>query len=130
MGSDALTRAFNPKRKRVDERVAQDGIHRGNSPRRCRRLATLGFVDLLDVQSALRLRPGLLRFAEPERGRGSPADALERLVARGELVLGDGELGVDEDGEESDEDTRATATATSESRAQPFQSRSSCPAKY
>jgi hypothetical protein len=32
----------------------------------------------------------LLRFAEPVRGRGSPAEALERLVARGELVLGDG----------------------------------------
>jgi len=55
-----------------------------------RRLATLGFVELLEADS-LRLRAGLLRFAEPVRGRGSPAEALERLVARGELVLGDGE---------------------------------------
>jgi chromosome partition protein MukE len=103
MGSDALTRAFNPKRKRVDERVAQELV-RGKFAEAVRRLAALGFVDLLDSDS-LKLRPGLLRFAEPVRGRGSPAEALERLVARGELVLGDGQLGVDEDGEESDEDS-------------------------
>jgi chromosome partition protein MukE len=89
MGSDALTRAFNPKRKRLDERVAQETV-RGKFAEALRRLATLGFVDLLDADS-LRLRPGLMRFAEPVRGRGSPAEALEQLVARGELVLGDGE---------------------------------------
>ena len=103
MGSDALTRAFNPKRKRVDERVAQETV-RGKFVEALRRLAALGFVDLVDAD-ALRLRPGLLRFAEPVRGRGSPAEALERLVARGELVLGDGELGSDEDGEEDDDES-------------------------
>jgi len=102
MGSDALSRALNPKRKRVDERVAQETV-RGKFAEALRRLATLGFVDLLDGD-ALRLRPGLLRFAEPVRGRGSPAEALERLVARGELVLGGGELELDEDGEASDQD--------------------------
>jgi len=110
MGSDALTRAFNPKRKRVDERVAQETV-RGKFAEALRRLGALGFVDLLD-SDALRLRPGLLRFAEPVRGRGSPAEALERLVARGELVLGDGELDVDEDGEfpeESPEDDEASS---------------------
>lgn len=101
MGSDALTRAFNPKRKRVDERVAQETV-RGKFGEALRRLAALGFVDLLDAD-ALRLRPGLLRFAEPVRGRGSPAEALEKLVARGELVLGDGQLDVDEDGEFSED---------------------------
>jgi len=100
MGSDALTRAFNPKRKRVDERVAQETV-RGKFAEALRRLAALGFVDLLD-SDALKLRPGLLRFAEPVRGRGSPAEALERLVARGELVLGDG--GIDEDGDETDDE--------------------------
>jgi chromosome partition protein MukE len=89
MGGDALTRAFNPKRKRVDERVAQETV-RGKFAEALRRLATLGFVELLEADS-LRLRAGLLRFAEPVRGRGSPAEALERLVARGELVLGGGE---------------------------------------
>jgi chromosome partition protein MukE len=89
MGSDALTRAFNPKRKRLDERVAQETV-RAKFAEALRRLSTLGFVDLLEADN-LRLRPGLLRFAEPVRGRGSPAEALEQLVARGELVLGDGE---------------------------------------
>jgi chromosome partition protein MukE len=89
MGSDALTRAFNPKRKRLDERVAQETV-RAKFAEALRRLSTLGFVDLLEADN-LRLRPGLLRFAEPVRGRGSPAEALEQLAARGELVLGDGE---------------------------------------
>jgi len=101
MGSDALTRAFNPKRKRVDERVAQETV-RGKFAEALRRLAGLGFVDLLDADE-LRLRPGLLRFAEPVRGRGSPAEALERLVARGELVLGDG-LPDGEEPEDADEE--------------------------
>jgi chromosome partition protein MukE len=101
MGSDALTRAFNPKRKRVDERVAQETV-RAKFAEALRRLAALGFLDLLD-SDALRLRPGLLRFAEPVRGRGSPAEALERLVARGELVLGDGSLDLDESSDSSDE---------------------------
>jgi chromosome partition protein MukE len=95
MGSDALTRAFNPKRKRLDERVAQETV-RAKFAEALRRLAGLGFVDFLDADN-LRLRAGLLRFAEPVRGRGSPAEALERLVARGELVLGDGEPDPDED---------------------------------
>jgi chromosome partition protein MukE len=109
MGSDALTRAFNPKRKRLDERVAQETV-RAKFAEALRRLATLGFVDLLEAEN-LRLRPGLMRFAEPVRGRGSPAEALEQLVARGELVLGDG--GADE----LDEDT--VALDSGESRTDP-----------
>ena len=118
MGSDALTRAFNPKRKRVDERVAQETV-RGKFAEALRRLAALGFVDLLDAE-ALRLRPGLLRFAEPVRGRGSPAEALERLVARGELVLGDGALDIDDEGEESEEDPSEGGDAAP-APAEPFQ---------
>ena len=98
MGSDALTRALNPKRKRQDERVAQENV-RAKFAEALRRLAALGFVDLMEDDS-LRLRPGLLRFAEPVRGRGSPAEALERLVARGELVLGEG--GAEDDPEAPD----------------------------
>jgi chromosome partition protein MukE len=114
MGSDALTRAFNPKRKRLDERVAQETV-RGKFAEALRRLAALGFVDLLESET-LRLRPGLLRFAEPVRGRGSPAEALERLVARGELVLGDGESDFElEDADDaealSEEDDAATPPA-------------------
>ena len=51
MGSDALTRAFNPKRKRVDERVAQETV-RGKFAEALRRLAALGFVDLLDSDAS------------------------------------------------------------------------------
>ena len=115
MGSDALTRAFNPKRKRLDERVAQETV-RGKFAEALRRLATLGFVDLLE-SDALRLRPGLLRFAEPVRGRGSPTEALERLVARGELVLGDGSLESDaddpllDDADDADDTEQAEAEA-------------------
>lgn len=119
MGADALTRTFNPKRKRVDERVAQETV-RAKFGEALRRLSTLGFVDLIDDET-LRLRPGLLRFAEPVRGRGSPAEALERLVARGELVLGEGaeldDLGeAPEDGESESE---AEAEAESEEEARP-----------
>jgi len=108
MGSDALTRTFNPKRKRVDERVAQETV-RGKFAEALRRLAALGFVDLLE-SDALRLRPGLLRFAEPVRGRGSPAEALERLVARGELVLGDGSFDADASSDLADEAEEADGT--------------------
>ena len=121
MGSDALTRAFNPKRKRVDERVAQETV-RGKFAEALRRLSALGFVDLLD-SDALRLRPGLLRFAEPVRGRGSPAEALERLVARGELVLGDS-LGGDEDGDEDEADDGSSERdpqEPTEPKLEPFQ---------
>jgi len=89
MGSDALTRLFNPKRRRVDERVAEEQV-RSKYADALRRLAALGFVDLLE-NDALRLRAALMRFAEPVKGEGSSLEALERLVARGELVLGAGD---------------------------------------
>jgi chromosome partition protein MukE len=89
MGSEALTQAFNPKRKRVDERVAEEQV-RAKFGEALRRLATLGFVDLLE-NDGLRLRTTLMRFAEPVKGEGSSLEALERLVARGELVLGTGD---------------------------------------
>jgi hypothetical protein len=115
MGADALTRTFNPKRKRVDERVAQETV-RAKFGEALRRLSTLGFVDLIDEET-LRLRPGLLRFAEPVRGRGSPAEALERLVARGELVLGEG-AELDELGE-APEDVESESESESESEEAP-----------
>jgi chromosome partition protein MukE len=105
MGSDALIRAFNPKRRRYDERVAQKTV-RARVGEAARRLAGLGFVDLVD-DDQLRLRPALLRFAEPVRGLSEPAEALAQLVARGEIALdGDGaaasEAVADGDGEPAD----------------------------
>lgn len=89
LGSDALTRALNPKRKRMDERAAEEQV-RSKFAEALRRLATLGFVDLLDGDG-LKLRAALMRFAEPVRGQGSSVEALEKLVARGELVMGTGD---------------------------------------
>ncbi|HMG19773.1 MAG TPA: chromosome partition protein MukE [Kofleriaceae bacterium] len=85
LGSDALIRAFNPKRRRHDERVAQKAV-RSRVGEAVRRLAGLGFVDLIEGDQ-LRLRPALLRFAEPVRGLSEPAEALAQLVARGEVAL-------------------------------------------
>jgi chromosome partition protein MukE len=85
LGSDALIRAFHPRRRRIDERVAQETVRR-KVAEAIRRLAGLGFVDLLEADR-LRLRPPLLRFAEPARGAGSPAEALAKLLAKGEVVM-------------------------------------------
>jgi chromosome partition protein MukE len=85
LGSDALVAAFNPKRKRVDERVAQKTA-RGAVGAAIRHLGGLGFVELLD-DDVVRLRPSLLRFAEPVRGLSAPAEALEQLVAAGEVEI-------------------------------------------
>ena len=85
LGSDALIRAFNPKRRRIDERVAQKTV-RAKVAEGIRHLAALGFVEL-DDEATLRLRPALLRFAEPVRGLSAPAEALAKLVAQGEVAL-------------------------------------------
>jgi chromosome partition protein MukE len=108
MGSDALIRAFNPKRRRYDERVAQKTV-RARVGEAARRLAGLGFVELVEADQ-LRLRPALLRFAEPVRGLSEPAEALAQLVARGEVTL-------DEDGASGgsgDPDASATGAGDSD----------------
>lgn len=99
VGAEVLLRTLNPRRKRFDERIAAETV-RTQVGEALRRLADLGFVDLLD-DARLRLRPALMRFAEPVRGLEDPNAALERLVARGEALLGDGDAADDaDDGEE------------------------------
>lgn len=85
LGSDALLRAFNPKKRRIDERVAQQTV-RTKVGEALRRLAALGFVETLEGDH-LRLRPALMRFAEPVRTAESPAAALAKLLASGEVVI-------------------------------------------
>ncbi len=85
MGADALVRAMNPKRRRYDERVAEEAV-RSKVAEALRRLATLGFVEAID-ETRVRLRPALMRFAEPARAAVAPEKALASLVAAGELVL-------------------------------------------
>jgi chromosome partition protein MukE len=87
VGQESLVRILNPRRKRFDERVAAETV-RTQVAEALRKLSDLGFVDLVD-EARLRLRPALLRFAEPVRELTDPTHALERLVARGEIILGD-----------------------------------------
>ena len=64
-----------------------------------RRRATLGFVEVVD-EARVRLRPALMRFAEPARETGAPEKTLERLVAAGELVLTETDDGPPDDAED------------------------------
>lgn len=99
LGTDVLVRTLDPRRARrgkYDERVAAEVV-RAKIGDALRRLADLGFVDLLD-DTRLRLRSALMRFAEPVRGLSDRSTALERLVRVGEVVLDSGEQVSDDDG--------------------------------
>src|SRR5690606_12554044 len=85
MTTDGLVQAFNPKRRRLDERVAQETV-RGKVTEGLRKLANGGFIEQLEGDS-IRLRSALMRFADPVRTSESPAQALAKLVARGEVML-------------------------------------------
>ena len=99
-GAEKLFRILHPQKRRYDERVAADDV-RKQVQRALNRLAELGFIELVHARhkndSQLRLRPALMRFAEPVRGLEDKAAALERLVMRGEVTLADVEGHDDED---------------------------------
>jgi chromosome partition protein MukE len=99
LGTDVLVRTLNPRKRKYDERIAAETV-RTQVGEALRRLRDLGFVDLVD-EVRLRLRPALMRFAEPVRGLEDPNAALERLVARGEVLL---EETGDEDDDPGDEE--------------------------
>lgn len=106
LGADALVRTLNPRKRKYDERVAAETV-RTQVGEALRRLSGLGFVDLLD-DGGLRLRPALMRFAEPVRDLSEPIAALEQLVARGEVLLGEGS-GDDDSSDADDVDDDAVA---------------------
>ncbi|MCC7383264.1 MAG: chromosome partition protein MukE [Deltaproteobacteria bacterium] len=98
LGTEILVRTLDWRRARrakYDERVAAESV-RAKVGEALRGLADLGFIDILD-DMRLRLRPALMRFAEPVRGLGDRSAALERLVRVGEVVLDDAEQDSDED---------------------------------
>ncbi len=100
MGTEQLMAAFNAaKKKRLDERVAQEMV-RSRVSEAIRRLAGLGFVELLP-DDRIRLRASLMRFAEPVRGSGADIEALNKLVASGEVALTEGDEGDDSEAEAS-----------------------------
>jgi len=80
-----LARALEPRRRRFeDERIVHE-IIRKRVAEAVRRLGALGFIEILDTDQ-LRLRSALLRFADPVRGLQEIEDALERLIASGQVV--------------------------------------------
>lgn len=92
-----LAKALEPRRKRFDdERIVHDIIRR-RVAEAIRRLASLGFIEILD-EDHVRLRSPLLRFADPIRGLSDISVAMERLIAKGEIV----DLDVNDDGANAD----------------------------
>lgn len=119
VGTDALIRMLNPKRRRYDERVAHETV-RSRVAEALRRLGTLGFVDIFD-EERVRLRPALLRFAEPVRNSAAPSEALEQLVKAGEVVLADEDADESPDFEGDADADEATDTSVEEEVAEPAQ---------
>jgi chromosome partition protein MukE len=87
LGTDALVRTLHPRKRKYDERIAGETV-RTQVGEALRRLHDLGFVDLLD-DIQLRLRPALMRFAEPVRALENQQEAMQRLIASGEVLLGE-----------------------------------------
>lgn len=107
LGTEALVRTLNPRRRKFDERIAAETV-RTKVAEALRRLTDLGFIDSID-EVMLRLRPALMRFAEPVRDLSDQNAALERLVKCGEVALGHpdeegGDDGNDRNGPEDDEE--------------------------
>ena len=105
LGTETLARTLNPRRKKFDERIAAETA-RTKVAEALRRLTSLGFIDSVD-DVTLRLRPALMRFAEPVRDLSDQKAALERLVKSGEIALvdaddenGDNGNGIEDDKEE------------------------------
>jgi chromosome partition protein MukE len=87
LGTETLVRTLNPRRRKFDERIAAETV-RTKVAEALRRLTDLGFIDSVD-DAMLRLRPALMRFAEPVRDLSDRQAALERLVRRCEITLGE-----------------------------------------
>ncbi len=84
ISDEDLANALNPKKKHTSERVIQETI-RTKVASAIHRLAGMGFIDRVD-QDRMRLRAPLLRFADPVRGLGDRTQALERLIATGQIA--------------------------------------------
>ena len=104
LGTETLVRTLNPRRRKFDERIGAETV-RTKVTEALRRLTDLGFIDSVD-DVTLRLRPALMRFAEPVRDLSDQQAALERLVKSGEITLGDAdeEDGDDGNGTEDEEE--------------------------
>jgi chromosome partition protein MukE len=104
VGDRELAKALEPRRKRFDDERIVHEIIRKRVAEGTRRLVTLGFIEILD-EDHLRLRSPLLRFADPVRGLSDSSVAMERLIAKGEIVDLDAEDGVETEGGDLDENS-------------------------
>jgi len=89
IGDRELARALEPRRRKFDDERVVHEIIRRHIAGALRRLARLGFIELLE-DDRLRLRAPLLRFADPVRGAQDIDAALARLIAAGQVVDADG----------------------------------------
>jgi chromosome partition protein MukE len=88
--------------------MGADSLVRTKVGEAIRRLGSLGFVELAD-ESRLKLRPALMRFADPVRGAAGPEKALEQLVAEGEIALvGDDGSGLDAEDDSNEGETEGS----------------------
>jgi chromosome partition protein MukE len=85
VGDRDLAKALEPRKRRFDDERIVHEIIRKRVAEAVRRLASLGFIEILNEEH-LRLRSPLLRFADPVRGLFDVNAAMERLIARGEIV--------------------------------------------
>lgn len=100
LGSERLFFTLYPRKQKYIEHTAGEAI-RSQVAEVLRRLAELGFVDLFE-ENRIRMRPALMRFADPVRGLQDSQSALEQLVGRGELALESNDS-EDEEGVQNDE---------------------------
>ena len=84
VGERELIQALNPRRRKYDERIAQETV-RMEIAKALRGLESLGFIDLGEGEQ-VRLRTGLFRFAEAVRGLSDPAEVLSRLISEGKAA--------------------------------------------
>lgn len=109
LGTDDLVRAFFPGKKKIDERVAQEGV-RARVNDAMKKLASLGFAAT-DREGRTKLGPALLRFAEPAR-LSEPSEAvLTRLAAEGELLVTGDEHTFDDEHDHDDLDVADETTS-------------------
>jgi chromosome partition protein MukE len=102
VGTEALIKIFHPRKKKYNEKVMGDMI-RAKLSDSLRRLSALGFVEALD-DDRYKLKSSLIRFAEPVRSAGDTAQALETLIAKGEVRKIADQLQSDIQAEEEAED--------------------------
>ncbi|MCB9526098.1 MAG: chromosome partition protein MukE [Myxococcales bacterium] len=103
LGNEVLVTALNHRRKATAAQHLAERKARADVVRALRRLAALGFVDLLE-NDQIGLRDALMRFVEPVRTAPDLSEALQALVRRGDVALPDeGELDDDEVDEDEDE---------------------------